>query len=353
MRSRTPTRALGAAVAAAALVAAACGDGPDETGEGGRALPDDGPGVRAVTPARYVTDVSFVPFSADGRPLHYRFRNVTGSDRLDRDYGAWALEPGGWRPLLSVRDSVPVPRAGWRVLPTDDLRVIASRDGGLGGLTVRDTSGGTRLELGRTLARWESPTGQTERFRLATVGSGEDALPGLAVERRSALTLEMPPPRGLYGFLLVADSTGQGMVILRHGGSPPGRPPPDVDTTAVAYGWADEGEHDWNEVRLEPVGGDAADDGAGSPPPAWEIAVPAGGIRGRLEPGTLRDLGDGAPPTDGEDAPGAAAGPGDGGDGREELDRRRPVRLYSLSGTLSVHGVDRPVRGLGVESGEP
>lgn len=335
-------RGLGTAIAAAALAAGACGDDPGETGEAARTLPEDGGGVRSVTPARYVTDVTFVPFSADGRPLHYRFRNRTASERLERDYGGWALEADGWRPLLAVRDSLPVPRAGWRVLPADGLRVLASRGGGLGGLRVRDGSGEVRLELGRTLARWESPTGQTERFRLATAGTGDDARGGLAVERRSARTLEMPPPRGLYGFLLVADSTGEGLVILRHGGTPPGQRPPEVDTTAVAYGWTDQGERSWSEVRLAPTDG-GSDGGAGSPPTAWEVAVPAGGVRGRLAPGSLRELVD------------APADPGDdgGGEARAGRDRRRPVRLYALTGTLSVHGVERPVRGVGVEAGEP
>jgi hypothetical protein len=336
-------RGLGAAIAAAALAAGACGDDPGGTGEAGRSLPEDGGGVRAVTPARYVTDVTFVPFSAGGRSLHYRFRNRAASERLARDYGGWALEADGWRPLLAVRDSLPVPRAGWRVLPADGLRVLASRGGGLGGLRVRDGSGEVRLELGRTLARWESPTGQTERFRLATVGTGEDAREGLAVERRSARTLEMPPPRGLYGFLLVADSTGQGLVILRHGGTPPGRRPPEVDTTAVAYGWTDEGERTWSEVRLAPAAGGGSDAGSGSPPASWEVAVPAGGVRGRLSRGSLRELAD------------APAGPGDDADdgARDGGERRRPVRLYALSGTLNVHGVERTVRGVGVEAGEP
>lgn len=326
---------VGAALAAAAVAVAACGNGPEETGEAARTLPDDAEGVRAVTPARYVTDVTFVPFSADGRPLHYRFRNETASERIERDYGAWTLEADGWRPLLAVRDTLPVPRAGWRVLPADDLRVLASRGGGLGGLTVRDEPGGIHLELGRTLARWESPTGQTERFRLAAAGPDGEVREGLAVERRSARTLERPPSRGLYGFLLVADSTGQGLVILRHGGTPAGQRPPDVDTTAVAYGWTDEGERSWSEVRLQTVDG-GSDAGATSPPGGWEVAVPAGGVRSRLAPGDLREL---------ADVRAAAGGDDDGG--------RRSVRLYALSGTLSVHGVERPVRGVGVEAGEP
>lgn len=324
-----------AAIAAAALAAAACGDAPEGTDRAERALPEDGADVRAVTPARYVTDVTFAPFSADGRPQHYRFRNETASERLERDYGGWALEADGWRTLLAVRDSLPVPRAGWRVLPADDLRVLASRAGGLDGLRVGGDTGGVRLDLGRTLARWESPTGQTERFRLAAAGRGDDVRGGLAVERRSARTLETPPPRGLYGFLLVADSTGQGLVVLRHGGTAPGRRPPDVDTTAVAYGWTEDGQRSWTEVRLEPVDGGSGD-GAGSPPTAWEVAVPAGGIRGRLAPGALREL---------ADAPADERAAADDG--------RRRVRLYALSGTLSVHGVERPVRGVGVEAGEP
>lgn len=341
MRSGSAARGLGTGIAALALAAAACGDGPEEQGRDARALSGDGARAGPVTPARYVTDVTFVPFADGGRPLHLRFGNVTGPGRLERRYEGWALEGDAWRPLLSVRDSLPVPRAGWRVLPAEGLRVVASRDGGLGGLTVRDSAAPLRLELGRTLARWESPTGQSERFRRAAVDAGGQSRDGLALERRSAVTLDTPPPRGLHGFLLVADAEGRGMAILRHGGTPAGRRPSAVDTSAVAHAWTDEGERSWSEVRLEAVARGTPEAGeAVSPPAAWDVVIPPGGVRGRLTPGTPRELS--------AEPPGPGALPEGGDDGR-----RRAPRLYAVSGTLSVHGLERAVRGVGVEAGEP
>lgn len=344
MRSPTTSRRAWTVVAAAALAAVACEGGPDGAPDTRRALPEEGRGVQAVTPARYVTDVTFVPFSAGARRLHYSFRHLATSDRLTRDYGGWSLDGEAWRPLLLVRDTVPVPRAGWRVLPAAGLRVVAARGGALSALARQDSSGRVRLELGRTLAQWESPTGQTERFRLAALVSGDERRRGIAVERRAALALEAPSPRGLYGFLLVADSTGEGLVILRHGGTPPGRRPPEVDTTAVAYGWTAGGEQDWSDVRLETAGrADAQGDEAVPPPPeGWEIDIPAAGIRGRLTPGPLQQIRD-AVGTRPDAEPGASGG-GDAG---------RSVRFYGLSGTLRVHGETRPVRGIGVEAGKP
>lgn len=335
MRHRTSTGGVLLA-AAAALAASACGGEPDRGREGRRALPGDSAGLEAVTPARYVTDVTFAPFRPDARRLHFRFRHTTGADRLERRYGAWRLGADRWRPLLSVHDTMPVPRAGWRVLPADGLRVVAGRGGGLAALVRRDSSGPVRLDLGRTLARWESPTGQTERFRRAALVSGAGRVPGLAVERRSAVARDAAPRRGLYGFLLVADSTGEGLVILRHGGTPAGRRPPEVDTTAVAHAWTSDGPQTWTDVRLA-----SARDTAGAPagglssPGGWRVEIPAGGIRGRLTPGPVREL-----PGSGEGRDAASAG-------------RRPVRLYGLSGTLTVHGETRRVRGVGVEAGEP
>lgn len=338
MRTTGSRRTVALAIAAAVTASTGCGDAPERSGAGADALTEDAPRVQAVTPARYVTDVTFVPFRTDGPSLHLRFGNVTTSDRLERSYAGWRLEGDGWRPVLALRDTLPAPRAGWRVLPARELRVIASEDGGLDGLVLRDSATPTDLELGRTLARWEGPTGQGEQFRTATVTAGDARHDGLVVERLSAVPREAPARRGLYGFLLVTDSTGRGIAVLRQGGTPPGRRPPSVDTSAVAYGWTEDGERSWSEVRLEALGEEDDSRAGGSPPRAWRIAVPAGGIRGRLEPRPPRDLagsGDEAVASVGTDASG------------------RPVRLYALSGTLSVHGEERPVRGVGVEAGQP
>lgn len=344
MIRRLPRTLHAVALAGTAVAGLACGDAREGPDGADRPLRRRDPASGPVTPARYGTDLTFVAFAPDGPRLHYRFRHVTSSDGLERDYGGWRLgETGTWTRFLGVRDTLPVPRARWRVLPAPGLRVVAGPDGGLRTLAGSgDTTGPARLELGRTLARWESPTGQGERFRRSELVSDGRRVRGLAVERHTALATEASAPRGLDGFLLVADSTGRGMVILRHGGTPPGQTPPAVDTTAVAHGWTADGQRSWREVTLEREDGSDGDDARRRSPPqgGWRVSIPAAGIRGRLTPGRV------------ETSAGSTARRAAGDDGGLPPDLR-DVRLYGLSGTLTVRGEARSVHGLGVEAGQP
>lgn len=348
------------AAVAGLLLGVACGGepSPDTDGEVLR-----GPDAtrRSVTPARYLTDVTFVPFDTAAAAVHYRFRHFTSAEALERVYRAWRLQGDGWRPFLRVRDTLPVPRAGWRVLPAAGLGVVVGDGGELEILVRRDSAGGERLEMGRTLAEWSSPTGQRERLREALLRSGGSRLAGLAVERRRAQGRDVPPSRGLYGFLLLTDSAGDGMVIRRHGGTPPGREPPAVDTTAVAHGWMDGVSRSWPRVRLARDGGRGAPRDASPPAAGWTLEVPGAGIRGRLRPGAGMSL-PALPAPDGEGGAraGRAATSASGGDpGAAVPDSARApglrdaVRVYAVSGTLRVLDRVRPLRGVGVETGRP
>lgn len=315
----------------AVLAVAGCGN-ETATREDGRATPGRGETPAAVTPAQYVTDLTYVPFAPGARGLHYRFLHRTSADLLHRRYAGWSLGPGGWSPRLSLRDSLPVPRAGWRLLPTGDLRIVVDGDGELRALADRRRPGTTddgprplRLEADRTLSEWSSPTGQRERMRLAFLDSAGRRLPGVLLERRSARPLDAPPARGMYGFWLVSDSAGNGLAVLRQGGTPTGRMPPPVDSTGTAHGWISGEGRSWRGVRIERLAPPDTTGGRITPPAeGWELRVPEANLRGRLRPGPLVRTGS---------APG--------------------TRIYALSGTLTVRGRTRQVGGIAVESGTP
>lgn len=334
-------------VALAVAGAAACSDAGDTSADG-RTLPEPrGTAATSITPARYVTDMSFVPFGGAADGLHFRFRHRTSETHLRRAYGAWNLDADGWRRVLTVADSLPLPRAGWRVLPTDGLRVLVSENGDIEGLVLRDTAAGTRLAESAPVAEWSSPTGQPARLLRATLTRGGETRDGLLVERRTALPQDAPPPRGLYGFLLLTTEAGDGMVLLRQGGTPPGREPPAVDTTVVGHGWLGEEHRSWSRMRLEELPGERSEARA-SPPAGWSLSIPAASIRGRLRTGPLVET---ESLRRGVGTAGEPAGDGDPpSDGASSSD---PVRLYAVSGTLRIRGRERPVSGIGVETGEP
>lgn len=296
--------------------------------EEGEALPGPREEARTIRPARYATDLTFAPFDGGDPGLYYRFRQTTGPERLVREYRGWRLTPDGWRPLPAARDTLPVPRAGWRVLPARGIRVMVEEREEIAAVVFGDDGEEVRLQAGRVLDEWTGSTGQRERLRLARLRVGDREEPGLLVERRSALPLDATE-RGLSGLLLLTDARGDGLVIFRNEARVPGREPAAVDT-AVARGWRDGEARRWPEVLLRETAG-----GGGSPPsrpadggeealpavPAgWRLEGAEDGLSGRIR--TRRTLGD-------------------------------SVRIYVLTGELSFDGRSREVSGIGVESGRP
>jgi hypothetical protein len=326
-----------AGILCVALAVHGCGD-DTATREEGRATPGGEEGTRAVTPALYVTDLTFAPFRPSPRGLHYRFRHTTSAEQLARSYGGWRYSADRWEPRLEVRDSLPVPRAGWRVLPTGDLRIVVDDEGELRTLAQRDggAPGGdgtpaeagerpVRLDADRTLAEWSSPTGQRERMRLAFLDSAGSRVPGILVERRSARPLDTPPPRGMYGFWLVTDSAGNGLVLLRQAGTPAGRRPAAVDSTVTVHGWVAGEERMWRGAQVERLGPSDTTGAVPVPPEeGWEVRMGDGDLEGRLRPGPL-----------------------------VRTDASGEARVYALEGTLRIQGRPRRVGGIAVESGTP
>jgi len=312
------------------LLSSACGGGEhgSRTDEpvGRPAVPTPSP----VTPARYVTDVTFVGFGGGSPAAVLRFRHDVSSSRLARRYRIWVLGEHGWAMALSVRDSLPVPRAGWRILPGHGLRVVAAGGGELGGLVLRDSSAAFSLRPGRVLDEWTSPTGQRSRLLLAAWETGSDPqgarpagsepVTGLMFQRREARPLDMPPPRTLEESVLLTDDRGDGLLVLRDAGDEN----PDRAAT-TAYTWIGGKGSRWSRVE-------ATRDSAGTGPPGWTIRVPDAGIEASLRAG----------PVAADDPVVADSTTTDAG-----------ARVYALRGTLRLGGPARPARGVAIRARGP
>lgn len=250
-------------LAATLIGAAACGEepAPEDTRRQIRE-PEDEAGS-SVAPARYRSEVAFVSFEAGGPSVYLRLEQTARFERLERSYRAWTIEDGGPRVLLSVVDTLPVPRAGWRVLPAAGLRVVAGEDGRIRTLTLGDAAPALRLSVDSTLAEWSGATGQRERLAAGRAVRGGDTVPGIVLQRRQARPLEEAGRGGDAGFLLVAGAPDVGAAVLLSAGG-------ESDTTAAVHGLYGGSVRSWSGARLERSG-----DGR---PPAWEVRVGDGGF---------------------------------------------------------------------------
>lgn len=325
MRDRRRSGALESTVrvglaAALTLAWAACSGGEPERRSGEAVRPPQTPAPAAVTPARYVTDLTFVGFGPSGPAAVFRFRHDVTASELARRYRVWVLRGSAWDTALVLEDSLPVPRAGWRVLPGRGLRVMAGDGGEIGGLVLRDSAATFGLQPGRVLDQWESPTGQRSRLTLASWASGAEPSPGLLFQRREARPLELPPPATMEESLVVTDAAGNGLLVLRDAGDED----PDRSAT-IAYTWIGGNGARWSDVVT-------TRDSAGAGPPGWRVRVPDAGVEATLRSGPLA-----------ADDPAVA----------DSTTVDAGVRVYALRGTLRVHGNGRPARGIAVRARGP
>lgn len=342
MSARIPTGPVPLLLCVGALLAAACGDrapAPEATtGE------VDGAGEAAsAVPARYLTEVAFVGMGA-GRPvLFLHMLNETSGGSLVREYRGWLAEEGAVRPVLRLSDTLPVPRATWRILPGPGLRVRVGDTGEALSLDLAEPR--LRLERGPALAEWSGTTGQRELLSQGLLSRERDGARGLLLLRRAARGSGAPRPRDLERVLLLADSLGNGIVVIQSTSSPEG--------SAAAWTWIDGVQASWTEVRLDsaevdtegpdPARGAEAGRGtgagseAGDPPPVpsggWTLSIAGAGLEGRIGPesaGRARTGGGGGPASsaaEGEEEAGAADAPGRRVTGILELESGRTLRL--------------------------
>ncbi len=263
-------------------------------------------GSASTAAAHYLTAFAFTGAVSGSTRLLLEFVNRTSASSLARDYRGWIAVGETWTEFLDVRDTLPAPRAAWRILPGGGLQVRVGDGSRIIGLSHSDGTRRIRLRPNRILAEWTGSTGQRELLALAALETDSASQPGLLHFRRAARTAGGSADGGADGLLLLADARGDGLLVAHAEG----------DTAAFAWGWMDGVRSRWTDVELHRVEGEAGEAG-------WTLSIPSGGIAARLE----------APPSDST----APSGPG----------------ATLIRGTLETPGATRPVRGIALRSRLP
>lgn len=247
------------------LLAASAGCRDAAPRRGAPAVPDPGvDSLAAVAPARYLTHLLFA--GGDGTAFFASFAQETRPEELVRDYAAWWSDAGGWRPLTRVRDTLPLPRAAWRILPTADMTVRVGDSREVQGLGFRAGDARVALHAGEEVSAWTGPTGQRESVGLAGLTTGERSVAGVLFFRRAARATRFPAESGASLTFVLADSTGNGLLI--EASDVPEQP-------VVARTWLHGGTAVWDDVTFEPE--TAMED---APPRRWTFRIAAAGLDG-------------------------------------------------------------------------
>lgn len=272
-----------------AIVAAACGEpGRNGGGASDERAPTGRSEVSQPPEARYLTTVAFTALDS-GPALLLRLEQEAGPGRLERSYRGWLGAGGRWSSVLSLQDTIPVPGAGWRVLPGGPLRVRVGRGGEVSGLRLAAREGPVALELGPAVATWTVADSGRAGLRRSLLRIGPDSFSGLALLRRTASARSASgPPLDGRGFLFLALSDSEGLVA----------PLPTGDRTGGrAHGRLDGRTGPWDSVAVVlPTGSEA---GAVRLPDgtfAVDLQVlddgvaPAAELRGRILGGSARTV---------------------------------------------------------------
>ena len=283
--------AVAAVAATLALGSAACGEPPP--------IPEsaDVPeltAARAGVPAaaRYLTTYAFASVTGDAA-LYAAFTNQTGGNRLQRDYAAWMSSEGSWTRLLAVRDTLPVPRAGWRLLPTESLGILVGDGAQVMGLRFRTGEDEVYLRLGDEIAAWTGATGQLQALYLAGLETAGGPSAGFVFFHRAARPLGSPAAPSADRVFLLADTLGNALLI--EAAVQPGEP-------AVARTWLHGMPGSWSDVTLEPTysdsseaaapasSGEAAAADSARAPTGWLFVIPQADLSGELRITPAEDL---------------------------------------------------------------
>ncbi|MFW6192544.1 MAG: hypothetical protein ACOC83_03570 [Gemmatimonadota bacterium] len=232
-----------------------------------------------VTPARYRTELAAVAFEAPEAAVYLRFRQDVTGDAVHRRYAGWRLDvPDGSR-VLTIRDSLPAPRAAWRVLPGPGLRLVAGEGEEPDGLLVGGEDAPWEIHVDSTLASWPGASGQRERMALGRLVT-DTVRPALVVLRREARPLDAPSPRAPNHLFVLVDGQGAGVVALARG--PLRRTEAEAPGDTLAGLEASVRIRDGTEVRtlegVRLVPREEADR-----PTTWTLRGPGGEEAGRLD----------------------------------------------------------------------
>lgn len=254
----------------AVLPLAACG--PSDPAPVEEASEPAGGRSAVSTPeALYHTSLTFVGFGSEPALLHLRLENRTEPNRLRLDYRGWIPGAGSWTPVLAVEDSIPVPRAAWRIVPAGSLRLSVEDGGQLSSLRLSVDGGSVRLDALEEVSSWSGTTGQRESLRAADLQVGDRVESGWLLRRRRArLASESSGERVLQAFVL-SDTLGNGLLIFRDRAFP--------DAPAMVWAWMDGIQLDWSDAVLLDLPGSA------TPPGSWSFEVPDVGLFGEIAGG--------------------------------------------------------------------
>lgn len=279
-----------------------------------RSTPTTGEGSVSTTPeAVYHTALTFVGFGAEPSLIHLRFENRTEPDRLRLEYDGWIPGSDAWTSVLRVVDSIPVPRAAWRVLPAGPLRVGVEDGGELSTLRLDLEGGPVRIDALEEVSSWSGSTGQRESLRFADLQAGGRVESGWLLQRQRARLLDEPAPDRLIQAFLLADTLGNGLLILRDRAF--------ADAPATVWAWLDGVQLDWADAVLLDLPGSTG------LPGSWSFEVPDVGLFGEITgSGPLLD-----------ELPEEGVG----------------FRLYRATGTIGFADERRLLAGIGVEERGP
>jgi hypothetical protein len=279
-----------------------------------QSAPSGGEGPPSTTPeAVYHTALTFVGFGQEPSLVHLRFENRTEPNRLRMEYNGWIASPDAWTPVLGVVDSIPVPRAAWRVLPAGPLRVGVEDGGELSSLRLDLAGGPVRIDALEEVSSWSGSTGQRESLRSADLQAGGRFEGGWLLQRQRARLLEEPAPDRLIQAFVLADTLGNGLLILRDRAF--------ADAPATVWAWLDGVQLDWADAVLLDLPGSTG------LPGSWSFEVPDVGLFGEIT---------GSDPLL-DELPEEGVG----------------FRLYRIAATIGFGDEQRTLSGIGVEERGP
>jgi len=229
----------------------------------------------------YHTELTFVGREEEPSLLHLRFDNRTDSASIMLRYRGW-FAGDEWRGILDHADSLPVPRAAWRILPTGPVRIVAGEGGEPSSVILELTEGSLRLDSRGAISSWNSRTGQRESLHLAELLDDSGAEAGLMLARQRARRIDEPPGDGPGQSFLVSDTAGNGLLVMRDSTFP--------DAPVTAWTWFDDTETEWSDALILAL---AAPDDA---PGRWSFELPEAGLSGELRgvsPGLVETSEDG------------------------------------------------------------
>jgi hypothetical protein len=272
--------------------------------------------AEASDPPRYVRELAFVG-RRDGEPISVLFsvEAVPEPGITRRQARGWVGYAAGWEQFLDADATTRDGGAVWRVVPTDELRVVVGGPAEIEALAFRRGNRSLRLEVEGVRSGWT--TFRNSRFRMleGRVRLGPGWIDGVVLEVQRFL------PRPAEGeeasWVLLSDGEGTQLVIaeMRAG---------EEAVERLAWTLFGDEERTWESFTLTPRESVAFDPARREIPGGWRIAIPEARIR-------MTATSDAFDPVAGEERR-----------GRRAVDTR-----YRLSGEADLAGASTPLFGIG------